>query len=182
VKASDIVNFRGSTMIECPEPLRSGADLIVSLAVHVEASAFKPAAKLDDGPRSVFDESSETNAEQSLRERKEALLKLFDCLNIKPIVGDGAFEGKRHAKGNLSKDELIALTQRDGTGGKKIRTEIVGDGEEVEVEADSGDLSEGELDLIYKRYILASLIQPGDSLIIPQGPSQRPKYGGDGTS
>jgi len=37
-----IIDFKGSTMVDCPTTLHSGADLIVSLSVYVRVSAFKP--------------------------------------------------------------------------------------------------------------------------------------------
>ncbi|KAI0029488.1 SNF2 family N-terminal domain-containing protein [Vararia minispora EC-137] len=147
----DIVDFRGSTMIECPETLRSGADLVVSLSVYIKASAFKPPSAFDDGPRSVFDESTETSGEQTLRERKEALLKLFDSIDLKPVLGNSTLKLKTARDSELSGEELVALSQRPGKAGKITRTEVNSDGEEVEVEADGGDIDENELNLIYKR-------------------------------
>jgi DNA repair protein RAD5 len=137
-------------MIECPDTLRSGADLVVSLSVYIKANAFATTSTADDGPRSLFAESSETSGEQTLRERKEALLKLFDCINLKPVLGNDSSKIQT-GQGALGEKELVALTQNPGLNGKKPRTEVVGDGEEVEVEVDGGDVSENELDLIYKR-------------------------------
>lgn len=102
----------------------------------------------------MFNEGHETEAEALLRERKGALLKLFDVLNIKPRRGATS---AKHRKGKLNTDDLAALTQtagnKQGLGKKPVKIEIVGDGEEVEVEAGE-DLSENELDLIYQKYVL----------------------------
>lgn len=146
----DIVDFRGSTMIDCPATLHSGADLIVSLSVYIKASAFKPSGtSSDEKVRVMFNEGQETASEQLLRERKASLLSLFDIVGLKPRKGNG-FARKPH--GDLDQKDLELLTQRAATRGKKpIKTEIVGDGEEVEVESEGEELSDNELNLIYKR-------------------------------
>ncbi|VDB84343.1 unnamed protein product [Peniophora sp. CBMAI 1063] len=136
-----IVDFRGSTMIQCPETLHSGADLVISLSVFLLPAAFKPpapSANDNNAPRNVFDESSETSVEQTLRERKVGLLKLFDQIGLKPVSGHDAAKLKKQAEGDLDGEDLIALTQAPS-----------GKGSEEEEEGE--DLGEDELNLIYKR-------------------------------
>ncbi|KAI0073947.1 hypothetical protein K474DRAFT_1648766 [Panus rudis PR-1116 ss-1] len=146
----DIIEFRNSTVIDCPDTLRSGAEIIVSLNVYIKSSAFKPISRHDDDqPKTMFSEDRETETEQTLRERKGALLRLFDALNIKPRKGTSS---AKRRKGELDADDLALLAQRPKNKGKQtIKKEIVGDGEEIEVEADGDDLSENELNLIYKK-------------------------------
>ncbi|KZT73229.1 hypothetical protein DAEQUDRAFT_721807 [Daedalea quercina L-15889] len=150
----DIVDFRGSTIVDCPATLHSGADLIVSLSIYIKASAFRaPSTSTDDEhkQRVMFDEGKETGEEQTLRERKQALLKMFKVLDLKPRRGSD-FSRKPHGK--LDKKDLETLSQRHAANGgsdTKKKTEIVGDGEEVEVDEEGEELSENELDLIYKR-------------------------------
>ena len=147
-----IVDFRGSTVIECPDMLRSGVNIIVSLRVYIKDSAFHSLERPeDDRPKAMFNEGQETEAEQKLRERKGALLKLFDVLNIKPRRGATS---SKHRKGELDTNDLAMLTQTGANkkGKNPTKTEIVGDGEEIEVEAGE-DLSENELNLIYKKYV-----------------------------
>ncbi|KAI0049269.1 hypothetical protein FA95DRAFT_1489629 [Auriscalpium vulgare] len=150
-----IVEFRGSTMIECPAVLHSGADLIVSLSVYIKALAFKSFNDTSIAPPSaMFNEGHETSEEQVLRERKASLLHLFGILNLKPVNGSDMSKIRRQAEGELDSDDLTKLTQRPKDNAKpekRVKTEIVGDGEEVEVEAEDEDLSENELNLIYKR-------------------------------
>ncbi|KAI0316497.1 SNF2 family N-terminal domain-containing protein [Amylostereum chailletii] len=147
-----IIDFRGSTMIECPAVLHSGADLIVSLSVYIKASAFKPSSASIDPPKSMFNEGQETSDEQTLRERKSSLLQLFDVLGLKPVGGNDTSKLRQRANGELDEEDLKSLTQVPGKSElKKVRTEVVGDGEEVEVEADGEDLSDNELNMIYKR-------------------------------
>lgn len=99
----------------------------------------------------MFNEGHETEVEQMLRERKGALLKLFDVLNLKPRRGATS---AKHKKGELDTEDLAMLTQQPGIrkGKKPVKIEIVGDGEEVEVEAGE-DLSENQLNLIYQKYV-----------------------------
>jgi DNA repair protein RAD5 len=148
-----MVEFKGSTMIDCPTVLHSGADLIISLSVYLRASAFKPpgvsSSSYTAGKQKtnmMFNEGQETLDEQVLRERKGSLLKLFDIVGLKPRAG-ADFSTHR----NKSDKVLYGESIKDMTQTKKpVKTEIVGDGEEVEVE-EGEDLSENELNMIYKK-------------------------------
>ena len=141
-------------MVDCPASLHTGADLIISLAVRLKASAFKPPKPPSDEPNKhmIFNEGQETLDEQILRERKAALINLFDNLDIKPTKSSSIFKQKN---GQLSTDDLALLTQQHHktNKGKKPKTEIVGDGEEVEIAGDEEDLNENELNLIYKKCV-----------------------------
>lgn len=98
----------------------------------------------------MFNEGQETVDEQILRERKSSLIHLFDILSLKP-TSRGDFSRRRTK--DLSQEELKLLTQKQsGHKSKKgAHTEIVGDGEEILVEGDEEDLSENQLNLIYKK-------------------------------
>lgn len=139
-------------MVDCPDSLHSGADLIVSLSVYIKPAAFQSLnSDQDDLPRSMFNEGSETLAEQILRERKGSLVHLFKVLNLRPKRGSTL---SKRRNGDLDKNDLTKLTKHPSksNSGKVTKTEIVGDGEEIEVEADGEELTENELDLIYKKY------------------------------
>src|SRR5882757_112373 len=105
-----IIDFKGSTVVDCPATLHSGADLIVSLSVYVRASAFKPAStSAQEPPKNMFNQEQETQDEQTLRERKTTLLSLFEAVNLRPrresrVQGDGNTEKK-------SDDMVKQLTQ-----------------------------------------------------------------------
>lgn len=75
-----------------------------------------------------------------LRERKDAILELFDVIGLKPEI-----ESK--AKGPDSFKRTSEASQKQD---KKTVKEIVGDGEEVEVEAGQ-ELSTNDIGLIYKK-------------------------------
>lgn len=136
-------------MVDCPPVLYSGADMIVSLSVYISATAFKRVNTLDvsTDPKVMFGQGKETEEEQSLRARKMAFLALFDAVNLRP---------RTSARG-LSRDQVSDGGERQGgkptqkpSGAKKTRTEIIGDGEEIEVE-EGDELSDNQLDLIYRR-------------------------------
>lgn len=140
-------------MIDCPAVLHSGADLIISLSIYLRSSAFKspsassPSSTFTNGNQKtsmMFNEGQETPDEQVLRSRKSSLLKLFDVVGLKPTAGADFL---RHQ--NKSDIELHGEAQVDKPK-KSVKIEIVGDGEEVEVE-EGEDLSEHELNMIYKK-------------------------------
>ena len=96
----------------------------------------------------MFNEGQETVDEQILRERKSSLIHLFEILNIKP-VNRRSFP--RRQKKELSQEDMRLLVQTANKAKKGARTEIVGDGEEITVEGDEEELSENQLNLIYRK-------------------------------
>jgi len=132
-------------MIDCPAVLHSGADLIVFLSVYIRVSAFKPPSTSGTERNNVlFGLGQETEDESVLRERKAALLTLFDALNLRPRRGACV------AKANQISSSVSERPSEHVTSKKHIKTEIVGDGEEIEVE-DGEELSDNELELIYRK-------------------------------
>ena len=78
----------------------------------------------------------------SLRDRKNAILKLFDLTGLKPQAG-ASVKGK--------KSTVPPRPQKDAPPRPvKKTTEIVGDGEEIEVE-DTEELSKNDIDAIYNK-------------------------------
>lgn len=140
-------------MIDCPATLHSGADLIVSLSVYLKAAAFLPPnVPNEERSKNMFGEGQETEAEQILRQRKSSLTHLFDVLELRPTSRGSMY--KRGKKG-LTQEDLALLTQQEkmkqSKEARSAKTEIVGDGEEIEIEAGEEDLSENQLNLIYKK-------------------------------
>lgn len=141
-------------MIDCPETLHSGAEFIISLSIYIRSSAFKPpsTSQSAEPPKIIFNEGQETVDEQALRERKISLLRLFDAVGLQPQGGAGFPKSNKKTDEELHAESLVNMTTRsaDAKKSKVVKTEIVGDGEEVEVE-DGEDLSDNELDMIYRR-------------------------------
>ncbi|CAA7268072.1 unnamed protein product [Cyclocybe aegerita] len=139
----DMVEIRG-IMTDCPEKLTTGVSLIVTLHIYLLAGAFKPlktSGKDEDSVSFGFNEGLETEDEVHLRERKNATVKLFDVLGLKPQAGARS-RGKR-PQGKIQEEPLKRRS------GKKVK-EIVGDGEEIEVD-DGEDLSNNDIDAIYTK-------------------------------
>ncbi|KAJ4485680.1 RAD5-like protein [Lentinula aciculospora] len=141
-----VVELRGK-MTDCPSKLTIGTNLIVSVDVYLLRTAFVPVnvTVSDDRPRTMFEEGLETDEEKSLRERKSAILRLFEVIGIRPQAGvtvDWEKSEREHQED---------ASQRTHISHKPTKhVEVVGDGEEIEVE-DGKDLSKSDLDIIYKR-------------------------------
>lgn len=154
-----VIEFRGCTVVDVPQNLKTGLDIVVSLSVYILARAFKPSnIRRDsaDHKKPMFNEGAETAEEQELRERKQALLKLFDAVNLRPIRGSGVL-GKDDGT-VLDHDEVLKMAEvstqapTPSLKPQSVRKEIVGDGEEVEVDPDE-DLNDNQLAMIYNRYV-----------------------------
>ena len=79
-----------------------------------------------------------------MRERKDALLRLFDVIGLKPQAGANVRNPKDEQK--VHEEALQRLAKHKP---KKV-TEIVGDDEEIEVD-DVEELGKNDIDVIYKR-------------------------------
>lgn len=132
-------------MVDCPEKMTTGVDLIVSVSIYIKASAFQPPSSVssDDKAKVMFNEGQETEAEQILRERKTSLVSLFKRINLKPRKSND-FSHKKQ----LDKSDLELLTQRPGAKPKPATQ--AGGGED---EDEEGDITEEQLDMIYKKYV-----------------------------
>ena len=104
-----------------------------------------------------------------LRERKSALGKLFEIVGLRPVAG--AQTGDQDGEGRKVEGKRRA--------GKKV-TEIVGDGEEIEVD-DSEVIDGNDIAMIYTRYEgrVSSLLSVLTAL---QSAKERPHDGRDGPS
>jgi len=180
-----IIEFRGSTVVDVPHDLKTGLDIVVSLSVYMLAKAFKsPNTRQEaDYKKPMFDEGAETAEERELRERKQSLLKLFDAVNLRPVRGSGVLGKKKDTE--LSHDEVLkmaeVLTQSQSPPPKAqgVRKEIVGDGEEVEVEP-GADLDDNQLAMIYNRYINFVFFLLRGKLTSIQGSAARQNHRRDG--
>lgn len=140
-----LVEIRG-TMTECPEKLLTGMGLMVTLHIYLVSEAFKPLCisnQRDDGDFS-FNEGYETQEESYLRERKASILKLFDVIGLQPQAGAGV---KPQRFSQKFEDTIDQLAKRKAG---KTKKELVGDGEEIEVDV-TEELSGNDLNLIYQK-------------------------------
>jgi len=79
-----------------------------------------------------------------LRERKASIAKLFDAVGLQPRAGARAKTKRFDRK---YEDAIDSLAERKNG---KTKKELVGDGEEIEVDA-SEELSRNDLNLIYQK-------------------------------
>jgi len=79
-----------------------------------------------------------------LRERKASIAKLFDAVGLQPQAGARAKTKRFDWK---YEDAIDSLAKRKNG---KTKKELVGDGEEIEVDA-SEELSRNDLNLIYQK-------------------------------
>ncbi|THV06582.1 hypothetical protein K435DRAFT_645293 [Dendrothele bispora CBS 962.96] len=139
------VELRGK-MTDCPEKLTTGADLMVTVDIYLLPSAFTEAktTRSDDRPTFYFNESAETQEEKNLRERKSAVLKVFEVVGLRPQAGVNLGGLKSDAELKQEASEILSQPKA-----KKVK-EYVGDGEEIEVE-EGEEVSKNDLDTIYKK-------------------------------
>ncbi|KAF9532114.1 SNF2 family N-terminal domain-containing protein [Crepidotus variabilis] len=143
-----LIKIRG-VMTDCPERLTTGIGLIVTLRFYLLAAAFKPIKSSTSGEDPVhfaFNEGLETEEESSMRERKNSIVKLFEIVGLKPQAGAGANAKGKKSEAKIRDEAIKRMKQRSG---KKVK-EIVGDGEEIEVD-EAEELSKSEIDTIYNR-------------------------------
>ncbi|KAI5835930.1 hypothetical protein K523DRAFT_367986 [Schizophyllum commune Tattone D] len=137
----DIVEFRG-VVVDIPERLRTGMDVCILVQAFLLPSAFKKAETSGNeelATKFAWNEGMETEDEHMLRERKSALGKLFEIVGLRPVAG--AQTGDQDGEGRKAEGKKRA--------GKKV-TEIVGDGEEIEVD-DSEVIDGNDIAMIYTR-------------------------------
>ena len=82
-----------------------------------------------------------------LRERKSSIVRLFEVLGLRPHAGANSKGKARESNENLTHEALKNLAKRAN---KKVK-EIVGDGEEIEVD-DAEELTTNDINAIYQRY------------------------------
>ncbi|KAJ7606862.1 SNF2 family N-terminal domain-containing protein [Roridomyces roridus] len=143
-----IVEFRGK-MMDCPEKPSTGATLVVTADIYITRRANTDA---QNGPVVMFSEGAGTMDEKMLRERKASIL------NLRP-------HRRANFVGRKSDEEMHqeALEKMAKNKNKKVM-EIVGDGEEIEVE-EGEELNKNDLGMIYKK------AQKSDRTISYNGPN-----------
>ncbi|KAG2022727.1 DNA repair protein RAD5 [Coprinopsis cinerea AmutBmut pab1-1] len=166
-----LVEIRG-VMTDCPDRLSTGVGLIITLRFYILRAAFtRPSTSIDDDtPTTMFNEGQETQEETELRERKSAIVRLFEVLGLRPQAGAN-FKGKQSNE-TLTHETLKKMASRPA---KKVK-EIVGDGEEIEVE-DTEELSKNDIDAIYKRAQhhdkTMGMMEPAESFAMTLRPYQK---------
>lgn len=134
------------TVIDCPKPLRTGNNVILSLRVFFLPDAFRRSSVQEESQAIWWDEGSETMDEQMLRERKESLGYLFEAVSLRPTRSSSVTQ-KSSPK---SEEEAVAESSRGK--GKAKTVEVIGDDEDAEeVEVEGEELDDQQVSLIYKK-------------------------------
>jgi DNA repair protein RAD5 len=142
----NIINLAG-TVVDCPKPLRTGNNVVLSLRAYMLPAAFrKPRQMLDDNEHKTWwDEGKQTADEKILSERKESLLRLFDTVSLRPVRTSQASRAD-----NVGDLETGACTVK--MKGKGKAAEVIGDDEDAEeVELEGEELDDQQISLIYKK-------------------------------
>ncbi|KIJ52509.1 hypothetical protein M422DRAFT_202622 [Sphaerobolus stellatus SS14] len=145
-----IVTFKNCTMVDCAENLRTGAEMLIQLRIYLLAEAFRPhriSPSSSDEARSIFNEGQETLDEQVLRERKASLLQLFKVLDIKPVKQNAFLRDTASTTDVLENIKDTAETKPVDKGKRKAGPDEDAEGAEDDEEV----LTEGQLDIIYKK-------------------------------
>ena len=143
-------------MVDCPEKLHSGADLLISLSVYLLPSAFRRyTPDLSSSTRlnlkTFFDEGQETTEEEALRERKYSLQQMFDKLSLRPRAEEIRGPGKENIPPEGQDDSKNTPTQLQSSRNVFVDAENNELGEPTEAENAEEVLSETDIDIIYKR-------------------------------
>ena len=115
-----------------------------------------------------------TMYDSSLRERKYAIVKLLEVVGLKPQAG-----ADLHVKNAITQmqEEALKVTKQPV---KKVK-EIVGDGEEIELE-DAEVLSDNDIEAIYQKLVQQLIHLPKlNNTTFTKGSAQRSEYGRNGT-
>jgi hypothetical protein len=142
-----------------------GNDVLLSLRAYLLPAAFKTSFFSSDEIASnkafAWPEGKETPDEQVLMERRASLLQLFDTVNLKAKRKGTAPKPLDQELGQ-SKDKS---THKSTAGVSK--KEVIGDEEEAEeVEVEGEELSENQLNVIYKKFVLITSSQEKLDLIL----------------
>ncbi|GAA93614.1 uncharacterized protein L969DRAFT_100362 [Mixia osmundae IAM 14324] len=133
---------------DCPFPLSTGCDIILTLSVYIKRDAFAafgptsvaPPDSQIKGKATYQEDARETEEERRLRERKASLNKLFDAVSLRPI-SNTAIGSKRTAT------EPDSESYRSNKGKAKATKDIGPDSDDEEGQK----LSEAQLNLVYRK-------------------------------
>lgn len=152
-----IISIQG-TVIECPKPLRTGNNIVLSLRAYMTPTAFETSlvkSSNEDGSNRkpfMWGEGAETVDELILRERKESLMQLFKAVNLKPVRSGAASRTWVTPEDQLAHGGTVPhIKKEDSKGkGKAKAVEIIGDDEDAEeVEVEGEELTDNQLSSIY---------------------------------
>ncbi|RFU75298.1 dna repair rad5 [Trichoderma arundinaceum] len=145
-----ICKFDG-TCVYCPERARTNDTIFLQLRCSLLNSAFfdrsfKPAS---DSSATWFEQQIETAQEKELRLRQVALVRLFQEINLQPVVANAAAKDGR--KGLLQAAEMDEQKQKDSKKAAANSTKESGNSSPSEEPEEGEELEQDQLDALYKK-------------------------------
>ncbi|KAH6603690.1 dna repair rad5 [Trichoderma cornu-damae] len=145
-----ICKFEG-TCVYCPERARTNDTVFLQLRCSLLNSAFfdrrfKPAS---DSPATWFEQQIETTQEKELRLRQVALVRLFQEINLQPVVASAAAKDGR--KGLLQAAEMDEQKQKDAKKAATNSNKESGNSSPSEEPEEGEELEQDQLDALYKK-------------------------------
>ncbi|QYT03261.1 Rad5p protein [Trichoderma simmonsii] len=145
-----ICKFEG-TCVYCPERTRTNDTIFIQLRCSLLDSAFfdrsfKPA---NDSSATWFEQQIETAQEKELRLRQVALVRLFQEINLQPVVANAAAKDGR--KGLLQAAEMDEQKQKDSKKAAANGNKESGNSSPSEEAEEGEELEQDQLDALYKK-------------------------------
>ncbi|KAJ4854442.1 HIRAN domain-containing protein [Trichoderma breve] len=145
-----ICKFEG-TCVYCPERTRTNDTIFIQLRCSLLDSAFfdrsfKPA---NDSSATWFEQQIETAQEKELRLRQVALVRLFQEINLQPVVANAAAKDGR--KGLLQAAEMDEQKQKDSKKTAANGNKESGNSSPSEEAEEGEELEQDQLDALYKK-------------------------------
>lgn len=135
-------------MVDCPENLHTGAEMLIQLRVYLLADAFrpqKPTIPEEENRRPTFNEGQESYDEQQLRQRKSSLLQLFKAVDLKPHMKSTML------RNSASSAQVLEKMAKDGQQLSKEKEKAGANQSESEEENAEEVLNDTQVDMIYKK-------------------------------
>ncbi|KAL7788358.1 SNF2 family N-terminal domain-containing protein [Trichoderma ceciliae] len=145
-----ICGFEG-TCVYCPERARTNDTIFLQLRCSLLNSAFfdqsfKPAS---DSSATWFEQQIETAQEKELRLRQVSLVRLFQEINLQPVVANAAAKDGR--KGLLQAAEMDEQKQKDSKKAAANGNKDSGNSSPSEEPEEGEELEKDQLDTLYKK-------------------------------
>ncbi|PTB65041.1 hypothetical protein BBK36DRAFT_1122495 [Trichoderma citrinoviride] len=145
-----ICKFEG-TCVYCPERARTNDTVFLQLRCYLLDSAFvdRGFAPAGDASATWFEQQTETAQEKELRLRQVALVRLFQEINLQPVVANAAAKDGR--SGLLQAAEMDEQKQKDSKKAAANGSKESGNSSPSDEPEEGEELEQDQLDALYKK-------------------------------
>ncbi|KAH0499739.1 hypothetical protein TgHK011_006914 [Trichoderma gracile] len=145
-----ICRFEG-TCVYCPERARTNDTVFLQLRCFLLDSAFVDRGFTPAGDASAtwFEQQTETAQEKELRLRQVALVRLFQEINLQPVVANAAAKDGR--SGLLQAAEMDEQKQKDSKKAAANGNKESGNSSPSDEPEEGEELEQDQLDALYKK-------------------------------